>query len=858
MTDLKLALIISTVFKGADAFNKADGGLKGFGSAISKVSAQLKGLAVLAAFSFLKESIQLWGNYSNQMQAVQATTGATSGEFAQLDGLAKKLGATMGAFTATEAAESMKILSFAGFEVNEVLISTPQVLKLAQIGMMSMSEAANFSANVLRGFGLDAENMAHVVDVMALAFTSSNVTMGELAQSMSYIAPIARNAGISLEEVAAVIGILGNAGIKGSRSGVMLRQILLSLQAPSGGAAAMIDKLNIELFVLDGAARDVQTTLRQNRIRLDETKMATEDLENATKDLDDAMSKLALDQKKNSLEIMKIRNDAMESNRELTASEERKIRSLEIQNNRLRESETELSIERDEARIVIEENTRSMDTQKETIKENEAEFNSLKGELLPLSEIVRNFTTAMEDLSVAEETQSLRTIFNVRSLAAMQVMMSATIEAYGTGSDAIAGFTEDLENSAGVADKTFKIMEDGAGLRMKKFTSAVEALQISIGEALFPALEELMPIMEEDLFPLIQEVGIPLFVAFATAIIDISRAIRPLTKWINEHEGAVELLMYSYIGLKGAMGILSLIKAVEGGMIALGISTKVTTGLQWNLNFAMLANPIGATVLALVALIAIFAIMWVWYDDLVNITNKLTGGNQALSKILLFLIGGPLWSIIIIIKEWNDIMSILGNMFEWFGEIARNVLLSVGDSIFWLGDKITGFWITVGNVFTDMVDSAFDWGKDLLDNFIDGMLKPFHRLENVLSKIGGSIGNVMDYDKPSNDRQKVKEGSDMMEFFTQGITSALPQLFNTLGAISTGMEMTIMPQPIGYGVNVPLTSPSTTQTIDSHDTIKVEINVKSLDNNTDIEKLGDKIAEDVNRKKKRGLGNIGR
>jgi phage-related tail protein len=80
---------------------------------------------------------------------------------------------------------------------------------------------------------------------MAKTFTSSNVTLEMLGETMKFVAPIASTVGVSLAEVSAMTGLLGNVGIKGSQAGTTLRAAILRLSAPTGAASDALSDLGV-------------------------------------------------------------------------------------------------------------------------------------------------------------------------------------------------------------------------------------------------------------------------------------------------------------------------------------------------------------------------------------------------------------------------------------------------------------------------------------------------------------------------------------------------------------------------------------------------------------------------------------
>lgn len=202
----------------------------------------------------LLEPISVAADFEEAMDTVKAITGANTQEFNQLTQTARELGETT-SFSASEAAAGMKYLGMAGFETNEIVKSMPGVLNLAKSGAVELGRAADISSDILSGFGLEAADMGRVGDVLTKTFTSSNTTLDMLGETMKYVGPLAKTAGIDIETMAAMTGLLGNAGIKGSQAGTTLRAMLSRLTAPSKEAANTLAMLGVEIENSEGNMR---------------------------------------------------------------------------------------------------------------------------------------------------------------------------------------------------------------------------------------------------------------------------------------------------------------------------------------------------------------------------------------------------------------------------------------------------------------------------------------------------------------------------------------------------------------------------------------------------------------------------
>lgn len=243
-------------------------GMKSAGQALQKVGGQMLGVstkafALSAAITGIGAvAVSQFAEFEKRMASVGVISGATESQFAILEQSAKDLGATT-LFTARQAADGMEILSKAGFSVNEILGATPDVLNLATAASLELADAADIVIGIMRGYGKTADEINSVNDVLVKTFTSTNVTVGDIGETMKLVAPIARTVGIEFEELSAVIGILGNAGIKGSLAGTALRKALIAFSAPTPKAIRQFKRLGIEVLDSAGMMRPLTEIIDQ-------------------------------------------------------------------------------------------------------------------------------------------------------------------------------------------------------------------------------------------------------------------------------------------------------------------------------------------------------------------------------------------------------------------------------------------------------------------------------------------------------------------------------------------------------------------------------------------------------------------
>jgi len=225
--------------------------LRAFGQSVRGIGARLAAVsgAVAAGFGL---STRVFAGFDDRMRVVRAVTGATQEQFEALTDEAKRLGRTT-SFTAGQVAEAMTELGRAGFDPTAILQSTEAVLALARATSTDLPRATEIAGAALRGFNLPASEMGRVSDVLTATANKSAQTLEDLFEAFKPVAPIAAEAGESMEDVAAAIGILANNGIKGSLAGNALARAYKNLS--SSAAQDELRRFGVEAVDASGNLR---------------------------------------------------------------------------------------------------------------------------------------------------------------------------------------------------------------------------------------------------------------------------------------------------------------------------------------------------------------------------------------------------------------------------------------------------------------------------------------------------------------------------------------------------------------------------------------------------------------------------
>nr|EFE5251670.1 phage tail tape measure protein [Escherichia coli] len=164
-------------------------------------------------------------------------------------------------FTASDAASGQSFLAMAGFTPQAIQAALPGVLNMALAGGVELGETADIGSNILTQFNLTADQMDRVGDTLTAAFTRTNTDLRALGETMKYTGPVAAKLGISLEEAAAMAGMLASNGLRGSDAGTAMRASLSRLASPPKAAADALKELGVSVADARGKMRPMEDVL---------------------------------------------------------------------------------------------------------------------------------------------------------------------------------------------------------------------------------------------------------------------------------------------------------------------------------------------------------------------------------------------------------------------------------------------------------------------------------------------------------------------------------------------------------------------------------------------------------------------
>ena len=266
-----------------ERFPRASRAVAALGQVATKVKGKVQALGqvvsskVTAAFGVLKKAMLAVGaaavlglgvavkesmGFNAQMSRVTAISNASAEDFTLLRNKALQMGKST-RFSAKEAGQGLEFLGMAGFAAKDAASALGGVLDLAAASGSELGRTADIASNAISAFGLSASESDRVADVFAKTITSSNTNLEMLAESMKFLAPTARALGVSLEESASAIGILGDNGLQGSVATTTLASGFNRLAKPTRQMRILIKGLGIEMFNTEGKFKGIAGMIQE-------------------------------------------------------------------------------------------------------------------------------------------------------------------------------------------------------------------------------------------------------------------------------------------------------------------------------------------------------------------------------------------------------------------------------------------------------------------------------------------------------------------------------------------------------------------------------------------------------------------
>ena len=343
------------------------------------------------------------------------------------------------------------------------------------------------------------------------------------------------------------------------------------------------------------------------------------------------------------------------------------------------------------------------------------------------------------------------------------------------------------------------IFRDVFGL-LKSIMESVRPLLMNLALAFFTAFKPIQAFVKpvvEALKPVFAEV-FGYLSRLVAGVIPIIRGLTPVFRVLGTIVGGIIKVFAT-----GGMAIIKALTPIAGVILAVVAAIKIWTVVQWLLNAAMAANPIGLIILAVVALIGIIALLVknldkvgnffrniglaiagffkkVW-NTIVSVFKKIVEFVKAnalnivnVLVTILFPFAGIIMALVrLIIKHWDKIKAAIVKIFTYVVGKVKNILGKIIEVIRSIVEKIKSVWGSITGVFSSTVEAikniwngiigffaglwdalkrspleALEFIKNAFLGLFDGIKEKFFGFINVIkegwNKVKGFFGGIWD------------------------------------------------------------------------------------------------------------------
>ena len=244
--------------RGAEEFGEAgSASITGVGDALAAAGIAI---ALKKIYDGFKDVVSVAGDFEAEMSYVEALSGGTGDEMAELTEKAKAMGAAT-KFTAQESASAFSYMALAGWNTESMLEGIEPVLNLAAAANMDLATASDIVTDYLTAFGLKASDTAGFVDQMAYAMSHSNTDVEQLGEAYKACAATSKSLGYSVEDTTAILMAMANAGVKGGEAGTALNAIMTRLATDTKGCASALEEYGVHVYDTEGNMQSLSSIL---------------------------------------------------------------------------------------------------------------------------------------------------------------------------------------------------------------------------------------------------------------------------------------------------------------------------------------------------------------------------------------------------------------------------------------------------------------------------------------------------------------------------------------------------------------------------------------------------------------------
>ena len=656
--------------------------------------------AISKVTEFAKEIVGLGKDFTATMSEVKAISGASDEDFQKLTDTAREFGSKT-VFSATEAAEALKYMSLAGWDAEQSSAALGGVLDLAAASGEDLGTTSDIVTDAMTAFKMQADEAGHFADVLAVASSNANTNVSMLGESFKYCAPVAGSMGASVEDVSIALGLMANAGIKGSTAGNSLKNSLINLVKPTDQQAIAMEKLGL-----------ITTKTVKN--------IDSEAVAKAQKKVADRIGDLEKKQIAYNQSVEKYGVESAQAQSKLIDIEKAERNLADAQEALTKAQEGTTETVRTGGNVFVDEkgNMKSLSEIMAILRENlgglEADLIDEEGELRDVDDVIADLSQTEEGLTQAQQLQNAAILFGKQNLSGMLAVINASEEDYNK-------LTEAVYNSDNAASDMAATMNDNLKGDLAGMNSALEELKLKIYDGLEGPLRNAVQTITGKVVPAL------------TALMQNFDSILP----------GLAALTTAIVTFKTVMAISGIINTVTTAWTAYKAANEGATVAQWLFNAAVGANPLVLLISLLAALVVGFVVAYKkvdWFREAVdNLASGFVKGWSDFANwwtdIVVGLIDGFVkgwsdfanWWTDKVKETWANIKSVFGKVGSFFVEIwdtIKSKFTAIGTKI---GESIgAAFKLAINSVIATVEKQI-----NFIPNAINGAIDLINKLPNV-------------------------------------------------------------------------------------------------------------------------------
>ncbi len=634
--------------------------------------------AISKVTEFAKEIVGLGKDFTATMSEVKAISGASDEDFQKLTDTAREFGSKT-VFSATEAAEALKYMSLAGWDAEQSSAALGGVLDLAAASGEDLGTTSDIVTDAMTAFKMQADEAGHFADVLAVASSNANTNVSMLGESFKYCAPVAGSMGASVEDVSIALGLMANAGIKGSTAGNSLKNSLINLVKPTDQQAIAMEKLGL-----------ITTKTVKN--------IDSEAVAKAQKKVADRIGDLEKKQIAYNQSVEKYGVESAQAQSKLIDIEKAERNLADAQEALTKAQEGTTETVRTGGNVFVDEkgNMKSLSEIMAILRENlgglEADLIDEEGELRDVDDVIADLSQTEEGLTQAQQLQNAAILFGKQNLSGMLAVINASEEDYNK-------LTEAVYNSDNAASDMAATMNDNLKGDLAGMNSALEELKLKIYDGLEGPLRNAVQTITGKVVPAL------------TALMQNFDSILP----------GLAALTTAIVTFKTVMAISGIINTVTTAWTAYKAANEGATVAQWLFNAAVGANPLVLLISLLAALVVGFVVAYKkvdWFREAVdNLASGFVKGWSDFAN----------WWTDKVKETWANIKSVFGKVGSFFVEIwdtIKSKFTAIGTKI---GESIgAAFKLAINSVIATVEKQI-----NFIPNAINGAIDLINKLPNV-------------------------------------------------------------------------------------------------------------------------------